>query len=169
MFYRICFSQLHNAHYRKVSQTLQRMANVDLGSVRFRLIKRGQHLELVIIFASLFLVYLHHPRACSIIPRIRLFGPSAPRERSVGKSECHWWRTWLRARMCTCSSPSPPWTTTTSLTCVPSMWAWSPCQGLAWSPLGPYILTTWPSNPRLSQTWTTPHQGARLSSGRRPT
>jgi hypothetical protein len=61
-----------------VSQTFQRLANVGLGSVRFRLIKQGQHPETTLIFTTPFLIYLHHPRACSIIPRIGLASPRAP-------------------------------------------------------------------------------------------
>ncbi len=62
-----------------MSHTLQRVANVGLGSAKFRLIRQGQHPETALVFAPLFLVYLHHPRACSIIPRIGLSGPHAPR------------------------------------------------------------------------------------------
>jgi hypothetical protein len=44
----------------QVSQTLQHVANVGLGSVKFRLLRRDQHLETTLIFAPLFLVSLHH-------------------------------------------------------------------------------------------------------------
>ncbi len=65
------------------------VADVGLGSVKFRLVKRSQHLEIALVFAPSFLVYLHDPRACSIIPHIGLSGPCALRQRRVGKSKCH--------------------------------------------------------------------------------
>jgi hypothetical protein len=61
MFYRFCFSWL---------------------------VRRGQHRETILVFAPMFPIYLHHPRACSIIQRIGLSGPRAPRQRKVGKFEC---------------------------------------------------------------------------------
>ncbi len=53
------------------------MANVGLGSLRFRLVRQGQHPETTLVFAPMFPIYLHHPRACSIIPCIGFFGPRA--------------------------------------------------------------------------------------------
>ncbi len=59
-----------------MSHTLQRVENVGLGSAKFWLIRRGQHLKIALVFAPPFPVYLHHPRACSIILRIGLSGPA---------------------------------------------------------------------------------------------
>ncbi len=91
--------------------------------------KTRSHPETVLLFAPLFLVYLHHPRACSIIPRIGLSSPHAPRQKRVGKSKCHRWRVWLRTRRHTCSLLWPPWTMATFLTCVFAMRVWGlhPC------------------------------------------
>jgi hypothetical protein len=55
-------------------ETFQHVTNVDLENVRFRLIRQGQHPETTLVFAPLFPIYLHHPRACSIIPCISVFG-----------------------------------------------------------------------------------------------
>ncbi len=52
----------------QVSQkTLQHVANIDLGNAMFQLVRQGQHSRTSLVFAPSFLVYLHHPRACSII------------------------------------------------------------------------------------------------------
>jgi hypothetical protein len=72
----------------QVSQTFQRVVNVGLGNARFQLVRQGRHPETSLLFAPLFLVYLHHPCACSIISRIGFSGPCAPRQTRAGKYEC---------------------------------------------------------------------------------
>ncbi len=73
----------------QLSQTFQHVAIVGLRSARFRLIEQGQHLEITLVFAPLFPIYLHHPRACSIIPHIGLCGPCGLRYRRASKSKCY--------------------------------------------------------------------------------
>jgi hypothetical protein len=81
-----------------MNQTLQRVANVGLGSAKFQLVRQGQHPETTLIFAPSFQVYLHHPCACSIIGHIGLSGPRTPRQRRVGKFECRQQKAWLHAK-----------------------------------------------------------------------
>jgi hypothetical protein len=57
------------------------VANVGLGNVKFRLIGCGQHLETTLVFAPSFLVYLHHPHACSIIPCVVFLVLAPPNRR----------------------------------------------------------------------------------------
>jgi len=146
----------------QVSQTLQHVANVGLGNARFRLVKRGQHLETTIVFAPPFLVYLHHPHACSIIPRIGLFSPHTPKQRRVCKFECRR----RRVRMCAYLSPWPPWIATTSLICTLALRAWGLHLGLTWSLLSPCALTMRPGGLHLSWTWATLRWGGGLHSNR---
>jgi hypothetical protein len=137
-----------------VSQTLKRVANVDMGNARFRLIRRGEQPKTVLIFAPPFPVYSHHPRACSIIPCIGFSSPRAPKHRKVGKFECHRRKAWLRARRCACSLPWPPWIAAIAPNCVLTTQAWGFHLGPARSLPGPYAFTGWPSCLRSLQTWT---------------
>jgi hypothetical protein len=72
----------------RATTNVQHVANVGMGSARFWLVRQGQHLETILIFAPMFLVYLHHLHACSIIPRIGLSSLRAPKQKRAGKSEC---------------------------------------------------------------------------------
>jgi len=142
-----------------VNQTFQRLANVGLGSAKFWLIRRGRHPETTLIFAISFLVYLHHPHACSIIPRIGLSSPHAPRQRKARKSKCCRQRVQLHTKRHVCLLPWPPWTSATSLICAPVVRAWGLHPSPTWSPPCPYILIAWPSDPRSLRTWAALHRG----------
>jgi hypothetical protein len=149
----------------QVSHTLQHVAIVGLGSAKFWLIKRGQRPETIIVFALPFLVYLHYPRACSIILHIGLSAPHTLRR--AGKFKCRWRRVRLRARRCVCLPPWPPWIVAIASTCAPAVWAWCFCLGPTWSLLGFYVLGVWPDGLRSLWIWTTLHWGTCLSSRRR--
>ncbi len=160
-----------------MSQTLQRVGDVDLGSVGFWLVKQGQHPEIILIFTPLFLVYLHHPCACSIIPRVGLSGPRAPKQKRASKFECRRQIAWLHAKRHVCLPLWPPWTMATTSTCVLVVQALGPRLGPAWSPLGLCALAPQPGGLRLSQIWAThveacdncwhecPHKGGPLLHG----
>lgn len=143
-----------------MSQTLQCLANVGLGNAKFQLIRRGQHLETTLIFAPLFLIYLHHPHTCSIIPRIGLSSPHAPKQRRVSKFGCCQQKIQVRAKRRACPLPWPPWTTTTSLIRVPIVWAWGLHPSLAWSLPCLCTFATQPNGPCSLRTWATLRQGA---------
>jgi hypothetical protein len=151
-----------------MNQTFQRMANVGLWSARFQLIKQGQHLETTLVFTPLFSIYLHHPCVCSIIPCIGLSSPRAPKQRKVGKFECRWQRIRLHTKRHVCPPPWLPWTTATSSTCVPIVWAWGPRPSPTWSTLSPCTLTMRFGGLCLSWTWATLHPGMCLPLRGRP-
>jgi hypothetical protein len=143
----LLFFQATQCKLPQVSQTLQHVAIVGLGSARFWLLGQGQHLEIALVFAPLFLVYLHHPRACSIIPHIGFLVP-APLDRrgwanlSVVDEELGCMLEGIIACLLWL-----PWRTITILTwaLIARAWGLHPCP--TWSSLSPCALVARPCGP----------------------